>query len=198
MTIPMALAAGKDGLCLAFDPNPIVFKILSQNAGLNPEVAHIVPYNVAITDTSSSFYYHSSEASFNNGGISPTKESRHGKYVLPDQIKGVHLETLLQEKHPDYAQKLKLIKIDTEGYDKEIAKSIKSILVTCKPILISECFGKMPTADKYEYYDFLTGLGYQLYYFSDFVSDAEIIQIHKKEDMLRWKHFDFYAVHTAQ
>ena len=36
-TVPMALAAGKNGLVLALEPNKYVYKILEKNASLNRE-----------------------------------------------------------------------------------------------------------------------------------------------------------------
>ena len=196
MTVPMAIAAGKPGHCIAFDPNPVVFKILSQNANLNPDITHISAFNHAITNEAAQFYYHSSEASFNNGGISPEPTSRHGKYVLPDKISGVVLETFLEQNIKSELPKLKLIKIDTEGYDKEIVKSIRTLISKYRPILISECFGRLPDSEKFDYFELLKDMGYTLFYFSDFRSDAEVVPILTSQDMLKWKHFDFYALPT--
>ncbi|MBK9735028.1 MAG: FkbM family methyltransferase [Saprospiraceae bacterium] len=194
MTIPMAVAAGSSGICFAFDPNPLVFRILDINASLNPDLTNIKAFNYAITSEAAEFYYHSSEASFNNGGISELPTSRHGKYVLPNKIKGIKLEDFLSTHYPDALQRIKLIKIDTEGYDKEIAKSIVDILKKYRPVLISECFGKLSDADKFDYFDFLSDLGYSLYFFDDFIDDTIILPIVKRQDMLKWKHFDFYAL----
>ena len=36
-TLPIALAAGPSGCVLALEPNPYVFPVLEQNAGLNPD-----------------------------------------------------------------------------------------------------------------------------------------------------------------
>ena len=41
-TVPMAVAAGKDGLTLAFDPYPYVFDILRTNSNLNKEKTNII------------------------------------------------------------------------------------------------------------------------------------------------------------
>ena len=193
MTVPMSIAVGNTGTCFAFDPNPMVFRILDINATLNPELTNIKAFNFAITSEAAEFFYHSSEASFNNGGISEFPNSRHGKYVLPNKIKGIKLEDFLTSNFPYALEQIKLIKIDTEGYDKEIAKSIVTILKKYRPVLISECFGKLSDSDKFDYFDFLSDLGYTLYYFDDFISDATIIPIVKRQDMLKWKHFDFYA-----
>ncbi|MCA9199103.1 MAG: FkbM family methyltransferase, partial [Planctomycetales bacterium] len=48
-TLPMALAAGRTGRVFAFEPNPYVFRVLQQNAGLNQDKTHIVPYAFAAT-----------------------------------------------------------------------------------------------------------------------------------------------------
>jgi FkbM family methyltransferase len=198
MTIPMSYACGKEGLVMAFDPNPFVFEILTQNIALNPDSTHIIANNFAITETDGDFFYNSSEASFNNGGISSEKVNRHGKYSLETKIKGVHLKKYLSESYPEQLNKLKLIKIDTEGYDIEIIKSISDLLLEFKPAVITECFGRNPEAKKFEQFEILTSLGYQLFYFSDFVGDATIEPIKTKEDMLKVKHFDLYAIHSSQ
>jgi len=193
MTVPMALVAGTEGCCIAFDPNPVVFKILVQNASLNPPHTNIKAFNYAITSEETEFYYHSSEASFNNGGISTELNSRHGKYVLPQKVKGIVLENFLNQHFIDRLPKLKLIKIDTEGYDRHIVSALKNFIQTHRPCIISECFGKMPAEDKQAYFNLLTEMGYQLEYFSDFTENAHFEPIQRPSDMLRWKHFDFLA-----
>ncbi len=193
-TVQMALASGPSGLTLGFDPNPYVYEILSQNAGLNPELAHIDAHNLAISEQENEFFYNSSEASFNNGGISLESDNKHGKYALSTKVRGVNLEQFLEKEYPQYLSKLKLIKIDTEGYDKEIIRSIAGLLRKYKPVVISECFGKNSNEEKFEQFELLRSLGYSLFYFTDFYATTEIVPIKSKEDMLKWKHFDFYAI----
>ena len=195
-SVPMAVACGKTGLTLSFDPNPFVFKILEKNATLNPQLSNIQPFNFAITDFDDEFYYTSSEASFNNGGISKEKSGKHGKYSLEKKIKGINLETFLKREFAEKLPKLTFIKIDTEGYDKEIIKSIKNLLVAFKPVVVSECFGKSSAADKFEHFEVLNALGYSLFYFHDFEDSTEIIPILTKEEMLKWNHFNFYAINN--
>lgn len=194
MSICMGVVTGKEGLVLSFDPNPVVFKILTKNAELNKELTHIEPHNFAITDKEEEFYYSSSEASFSNGGISKEKNSRHGRYTLDTKIKGVKLEDFLKEKYAAKLDRLKLVKIDTEGYDKEIIKSIRGLLEKYKPAVITECFSKNKAEARYEQFNLLRDLGYSLYYFSSFTVDAEVIPIQTQEEMMNWKHFDIYAV----
>ena len=186
-TVPMALAAGGSGITLGFDPNPYVFKILQANAALNKGRQNIVPLLYAITEKEEEFYYISSEASFGNGGISPTKESIHGKFVYPEKIKGVNLLEFLEKNYSDRVQRLSFIKIDTEGYDKEIIKSISSLLTKYKPAIVAESFGEASRDAKIELYDVIARLGYDIFYFDDFKADAKVIKLDKREDITKWK-----------
>jgi FkbM family methyltransferase len=194
MTTQIALASGKNGITLAFDPNPFVFEILLKNAKLNTDLTNIHPFNYAISEQEEYFYYNSSEASFNNGGISKEKRSRHGKYALDTKIKGIRLEDFILKSYSESISNIKLIKIDTEGYDKEIIKSISNLLVKYKPVVITECFGKSSAEERYEQFNLLKSIGYSLYYFSGFDLNAKIIPIETKESMLNWTHFDLYAI----
>ncbi len=159
-TVPMALCAGASGLSLGFDPNPYVYKILQKNATLNQGRVNIVPVPYAISSQEDEFYFISSEASFSNGGISPTKESKHGKFVHPEKIRGVNLKHFLEENYRQWLPKFSFIKIDTEGYDKEIIKSISDLLSGHKPVIVAESFGKSTDEEKMELYDVIAKMGY--------------------------------------
>jgi len=194
-SVPMSVACGISGLTLSFDPNPFVFKVLQQNAILNTQLSNIQPFNFAITDFDDEFFYTSSEASFNNGGISKLSSRKHGKYVLEKKIKGINLEGFLKLNFTEKLSKLSFIKIDTEGYDKEIIKSIKNLLIEFKPVVVSECFFQSSPADRFEHFEVLKSVGYSLFYFNDFESNTEIVPILQKEDMLKWRHYNFYAIY---
>ncbi|MGD9202813.1 MAG: FkbM family methyltransferase, partial [Chitinispirillia bacterium] len=141
-TIPMALAAGKEGLILALDPNMIVYKILEQNTKLNGGKTNIIPLCAAATKEDGEFFFHSSEATFNNGGISDSKKSPHGKFSLGSRIHGVNIERYINSKLKNYVNKLSFIKIDTEGHDLAIIQSIPELLSKNRPVIIAECFKK--------------------------------------------------------
>lgn len=194
-TVPMALAAGKVGLTLGFDPNPYVFKILEANAALNKDKTNIVPLRYAISKDEDEFYFVSSEASFGNGGISPTLDSIHGKFVAPEKIKGVDLAKLLKKDYANSIDKLSFIKIDTEGYDKEIIKSIRDLIQKYKPTIVAESFGASSDEAKMELFEVIHRDGYQIFYFEDFDINAETIELKNKEAMTQWKDtMNIYAV----
>jgi FkbM family methyltransferase len=193
--MPMALTVGKQGLVLAFDPNPHVFKILLQNVELNKELTNIVPINVAISAYDGEFFFNSSEATFNNGGISETAQNRHGKYGLQEKVKGLNLENLLRTSYSEYLDKLRVIKIDAEGYDIEIIKSILPVIQKYKPHLIVECFKQLRKKGRDHLYDTIADLGYDLYYMEDFDDQAKL-ELIKRDDMSNWRYFNILAVPT--
>jgi FkbM family methyltransferase len=194
-TVLMALAAGKTGLTLGFEPNPYVFKILEKNTSLNKEKQNIVPLPYAITVKEEEFYYISSEASFGNGGISPTKNSRHGKFVYPEKIKGINLEELLEAKYKDKLNSLSFIKIDTEGYDKEIIKSISGLIDKYKPVIVAESFKYSNDKEKTELFNVISQHEYEIFYFEDFNINARISKLEKSSDLVSWKQtINIYAL----
>ncbi|WP_020596974.1 FkbM family methyltransferase [Spirosoma panaciterrae] len=195
-TVPMGLAAGKDGLVLAFDPNPFVFDVLSVNAKLNKDKTNIVPVPFAVTETEGDFFYNSSEASFANGGISTSEKNRNGKYGLRNKIKGINLRNYLNQNYAQYIDKLSFIKVDVEGHDIDVLRSIKPLIMKYKPALVAECFLMSSSEERKALYDLVEGFGYELYYFEDFDINTSIIKL-SRNDMDRWPNFNFYATPLA-
>ena len=194
-TVLMALAAGSSGITLGFEPNPLVYKILEKNASLNKEKQNIVTLPYAITVKEEEFFYISSEASFANGGISPTKKSRHGKFIYSEKIKGINLEALLEKDYSEKLKNLSFIKIDTEGYDKEIIKSISGIIEKYRPVIVAESFKYSTREEKTELYNVIKIHNYEIFYFEDFNVNARIIKLEKSSDLTNYeKTINIYAV----
>jgi FkbM family methyltransferase len=194
-TVPMAIAAGKQGFTIGFDPNPYVFRILEANANLNPDKSNIVPVCSAISTDEEEFYFISSEASFANGGISSTKESIHGKYIYPHKVKGVNLLDFLKKNYKEQLDRLSFIKVDTEGYDKEIIRSISNLIAGYKPVIVAESFGKSTDDAKKELFELISMHGYNLFYFEDFTQGTDTQEITKAEDMYKWQNtINIYAI----
>lgn len=194
-TVPMAIAAGAEGTTLGFDPNPYVFAVLKENAALNPGKQNIVPLLNAISVEDEEFYYISSEASFANGAISLGKESIHGNFVHSEKIKGVNLLRFLEANYKDQLPKFSFMKIDTEGYDKEIIKSCSDLIAQYKPVIVAESFGNSSRDEKIELYEVIARHGYDIFYFADFDINAEVVAIENKYDIANWtKTINIYAV----
>lgn len=195
--VPMSLAAGKDGLTLAFEPNPHTSKILDINVSLNRDKTNIKAFPYAITETDGEYYFNSSDASFANGGLSDYRESEHGKFKLEEKVVGKNLENFLKEKFAEWIDKLSLIKIDVEGHDKEILKSISALLEKYQPNIIAECNKRLTSEERVELFDSLAIHGYQLFYFYDFGLEEKEERLYK-DSMDKRKHYDFYAVHESK
>lgn len=194
-TVPMGIAAGASGLTLGFDPNPYVFKILEVNASLNKDKSNIIPFLLAITKEEEEFYFISSEASFGNGGLSKEKKSMHGKYVYPGKVKGVNLINFLNKNYSSWLPKLSFIKIDAEGYDKEIIKSISDLISEFKPVIVAESFGKNSKEEKMELFESVAAHGYKLKYFYDFDIHTKTSNIETSSELAKWKEtVNFYAL----
>ena len=194
-TVPMALAAGKDGLTLGFEPNPLLFEILEANAQLNKNTSNLIPLPFAVTEEEGDFFYSSSEASFGNGGVSTTIEEadQHGKFKLQEKVRGINLPNYLNEHYKAYLPKLSFIKIDVEGHDVDVLRSISSLIDQYYPNLVVECFTEATMDERIALYNLVADRGYTLYYFEEFEEGTEIIKL-TAQDMNRWKNFNFYAL----
>lgn len=192
-TVPMGIAAGPMGLTLGLEPNPHLYPIIELNAGLNRDKTNIVPLNFAATAEEGEFTFASGNASFNNGGIMgfSTNIKKNNRYTF--KVRGKNLEHYLNSEYATWLDRLALIKIDTEGYDKEILKTMPGILSKYKPVIITECFKHLTTSERSDLFDTLTNHGYQLFYIEDFGNGGEKKAI-TREGMNKRKHFDLVAI----
>jgi FkbM family methyltransferase len=195
LSLLMGLAAGTSGKVLAFDPNPFVLSILKQNVELNKNLCSIEVYPYAICDQEKELYYHSSEASFNNGGISDSKISPHGSFALKQTVKGISLIQFLESRQSELSRyNLSLIKIDTEGYDRHIIRFIGSLLKSKRPVVITECFSKTTAEEREDHFNQLTQLGYRLYRINGFLKSAPLTPLNFAKEMNDVRHFDICAI----
>jgi FkbM family methyltransferase len=168
-TVPMALAAGATGLTLGLEPNPHVFKTLEMNASLNPDKTRIIPLHFAATATDGEFTFGSGDPSYGNGGIVGFTHNkvRNTRYTMT--VQGRNLEKYLREHHLADLPRLRLIKIDAEGYDKEIIKNMLGLIREYRPVILSEVFGPSTDAEKRELFSVLANEGYAMSSFGEFI-----------------------------
>lgn len=192
-TVPMALAVGREGMVLAIEPNLYVFKILKKNASLNPLYTNIIPLCFAATKEDGEFIFNYSDASFCNGGFLSEidNQGHHHHYAL--KVTGRNLEKYLVENFPDHLEKLELVKIDAEGYDKEILTTIPNILRLYRPKLLIECYRYLNQKERYELFDILEGYGYKVYHLENF-DDWGKRSVIGRENMMDRKHFEMLAL----
>ena len=168
-TVPMAIAAGGEGLVLGVDPNPTVFSVLEENSRLNAGKAKIVPLQLAATETDKQFYFASSEASMSNGGlIESLNDPLHGKFKHKDPIQGVNLEEYLQKHYAQWLPKLSFIKLDAEGFDYFILKTLVPLVKVYHPTIAMEVYHRISAQTRSDIFSLLTGLGYTILNIGDF------------------------------
>ncbi len=196
-TVPMALAVGKAGLVLALEPNKYVYKILEKNATLNRAHTNIIPVCFAATAADGDFVFNYSDASFNNGGFLSEIHSKkhHHNYTL--DVRGRNLQSYLFDNFSAELEKLELIKVDAEGYDKEILKTIPDILARYKPNLMVECYKRLDQNERFELFDIITGHGYTLFYLENFEESGNKIPV-ERGNMMDRRHFEMMALHAGR
>lgn len=192
-TVPMALATGKEGLVIALEPNPYVFKILEANAKLNSATSNIEALCFAATQTDGHFIFNYSDASFCNGGfLTQLKNQKHNhSYTLT--VQGKNFQDFLFKNFKDRLQRLELLKIDAEGYDKEILKTLTTILAMHKPKLMVECYKNLTLVERHDLFDVIHSQGYTLFYLENFEENARKIKIDRL-NMADRKHFEILAL----
>jgi FkbM family methyltransferase len=157
------------GKVLAFEPNPQTFKILEENAKNNPSF-NIIPYNYAsTTETKSYTFYYSDPKVYGNGVNGGNfNEIELGAQVkqfhaTPVEVSGVNTYDFLLKNYKDELHKIKFIKTDTEGYDKEVLKTLSPLIKQNKPVLMVEAFKSSTKEEIIDYYETIKSFGYEIY-----------------------------------
>ena len=160
MSVAYSLFADK---VLSFECNPATYEVLGKNAELNP---NIFPYNYAVSDEEGPLEFHYSDNGLCNGGYAERTEFGVGNtgHSIPIDVWAVKLEDfVVWEDDSMDGGKISLIKIDTEGHDKEILKTIRNMVQAHKPVIITEIYDGLNSIEVSDLLDTLHTLGYRAY-----------------------------------
>lgn len=157
MSVAYALFADK---VISFEPNPAAFEVLQANANLHP---NIQAYNLAISDDTRPLEFHYSDPGLCNGGFASNTDYGIGVtgHKVPLDVIAVVLEEFLN--YIKHIGSISLVKIDAEGHDKEILKSIKPLIEKHKPIVITEIYDGLSLQETTDLLDTIYNLGYKAY-----------------------------------
>jgi FkbM family methyltransferase len=195
-TMPMALAVGARGAVFALEPNPYVFKVLALNATLNPRTTRIVPLMFAAMPADGEFEFEYSDEGYCNGGFHQSiSRWKHGHFSKL-RVQGRNLADYLRASAPDDLSRLRLIKIDTEGFDREVMRSLADLARHHRPYIKSEIYKHLPPQERAGYFHDLRGLGYRVFKCEDDVYRGE--ELRRPDDLMRWRHFDIFCVPSEQ
>jgi hypothetical protein len=108
------------------------------------------------------------------------------------RVQGRNLLNYLKTEFPEELARVRYIKIDTEGFDRSVAASLRELLVSNRPFIKSEIYQHLPAGPREGYYRDLRQLGYRVHKFNsdEDYPGAEL----GLEEMMRWEHFDIFAV----
>ncbi len=190
-TLPIALATGPRGTVFALEPNPHVFKVLALNATLNPSTSQIVPLMFAAMPHDGQFEFEYSDSGYCNGGFHVgLSRWKHGHFSTL-RVEGKHLADYLRQHAAQQLARLRYIKIDTEGFDRAVARSLADLLRTFRPYIKTEIYKHLPDAERAGYHADLRQLGYRVFKCEELEYRGEELG---PDDLTRWKHFDVFAV----
>jgi FkbM family methyltransferase len=158
MSVAYSLFADK---VISFEPNPATFEVLEKNSQLNP---NIQPFNYAISDEEGPLTFHYSDYGFCNGGFATRTQFGVGVtgHKVPIDVWAINLEKFLQENNIETGD-ISLIKIDAEGHDKDILKTITNLISSHKPVLITEIYNGLNSNEITDLLDIIHSLGYKAY-----------------------------------
>jgi len=158
MSVAYSLFADK---VYSFEPNPATFEVLEKNSLVN---TNIIPFNFAVTDEVGPLTFHYSDRGFCNGGFATRTHRGIGVtgHVIPIDVYGINLVEFIDEENIDI-QDLSLVKIDAEGHDKEIIKTIRPILESHRPVLITEIYNGLDKTEVQDLIDTIHSIGYKAY-----------------------------------
>ncbi len=191
-TVPMALAAGAEGCVFAFEPNPMAFAVLEANAGLNLSRTRIVPLRYAAGDGPGRLVFRYSDPGLCNGGeLRGLSKWRHA-HAFEIEVESIHAESFLRERYSAEIAKLKYLKVDSEGADFRILRTMEGLLRDYRPYLRCEVYRHLSREERQEFFRFLLDRGYAIH---RFVSATEYRGPRLGlEDVLHREHYDIFAV----
>jgi FkbM family methyltransferase len=172
---------GDEGTVLSFEPAPLTFSRLKENIGLN-DFKNVDIRNIGLSDSKGELTFYVS----NNGhdawnSFAPSQDDK-----LESSIQ-VPVSSLDMELKDIDKTKIKLVKIDVEGWEKFVLYGGKDFLINYSPIVMIE-FTEENTFNAgypvYELYDIMQDFGYVWYRISKGELVKELKKIHYPYDNL--------------
>lgn len=162
-TLPIALACGASGLVLALEPNPYAYKVLEKNAALNRGKTAIAPLPYAATATDGPLEFRYADEGFCNGGEATTAEGwrRGAAFVL--KVEGRNLGRILREQYAARLPRLRYLKVDVEGHDLDVLKTLEDVIAERKPFVRAEVIRYLDRDTRHAMFEFFARLGYTLH-----------------------------------
>lgn len=189
--LPMAVAVGNEGMVLALEPNPYVYFLLEKTVRLNRGVLNIFPLMAAAAHVDGYMTFEYSDSGFCNGGRHEgISKFRHG-HAFEQEVVTVNLADELKQCFSKELPRLKFIKVDTEGFDLQVLKSLVSIIDQYRPYIKVEVYTKLTRGQREQLMGFLVKHGYELYKVTDDAMQGPKLTI---ADAMKWRNYDVFCI----
>lgn len=116
-----------------FEPHPAVFSDLAGNCGIN-RLANVTPVNAAVSDRVDLRLAFYAQRGGRNMGLSSLKPNPDIKEYDVIEVTGVRIDDYLRHA----AQRIAVIKIDTQGSELDVLKSATETISTHRPVIFFE------------------------------------------------------------
>ena len=133
-TLPMAEAVGPQGVVLAVEPLPSVRERLERNLALN-RATNVRVIAQAASDREGSAQLYPPRADAANLGQASLARLSHLDAAAPIEVSLVTLDAIVRAQGLD---RVRLIKIDVEGHDREVMAGAIALIDRYQPVLIFE------------------------------------------------------------
>jgi FkbM family methyltransferase len=176
----------------AVEPNPYAFKVLLANASLNPAKTNIHPLMFAAMPEDGTFEFEYSDSGYCNGGLHAGINRWQHAHFFKLQVTGRNLVRYLRREYPEDWRRIRFIKTDTEGSDRQVIASLRELLIANRPYIKVEIYRHLPEAERMAFYRDLRDLGYRVHRFGH---DEEFVGPELTgNDLMNWRHFDVFAI----
>lgn len=158
----LASSIATNGVIHAFEPVKKTYNFFKKTIGLN-QIENIKLNNTCVGDKKGLVSFYVDESS----DVSSLNKTSYQKKTKLAKCRMVRLVDYCRENN---IKKIDIMKVDTEGAEKDILFNSKKILLKYRPILIVEFSSETARAFDYhpnELYDFLHEIGYRIYSFKD-------------------------------
>ncbi len=103
----------------------------------------------------------------------------------------------ITQRYPERLSRVSFIKIDAEGFDLEVLRSVEAIVRQQKPYLHVEMYQHLPIERRQELWRYMSQLGYDIYHTEGGYGVEPGVMI-QEGDVMKWAHFDVIALPKAR
>jgi hypothetical protein len=115
-------------------------------------------------------------------------------HVFRLKVRGENLESYMAEHYPSLVPRVRLLKVDAEGYDYQVLASLRNLITAQRPLIRAEVFKLLSLSQRERFFDLLTGFGYRVHVIE---GDTNLLGVDlTRQDLMVRHHYDVFCVPT--